>query len=802
MQDLKFALRLLNKHRLFSAAIIVTMALGIGVNTAAFSIVNALLFRPLPVRNPQRLVQLRMTQQQPDGTYSWIPWAYPDYVDYRDGTKAAFSGITLYKSTGFLLGSDTSVSRAQGGAVTRNFFRVTGIHPLLGRTFAVNEMNPTEPLYQVVISKAFWLNHFGGESNAIGETLLLNHHQFKIIGIVDAPTVLNALVTTTPDLWITLGTLDAMKAGCHPLKGRPGPSCYRSFARLKPGMDIAAARAAVDTVSARLARRYPKTNAKRRVFVDNASTLYGAMGYDRHQTLVISLSLMGVALAILLIACANIVNLFLARGAMRIREIAIRMTLGANTPTIARQLLTEALLLSAIGAFAGLAAGWAGIGYIKGLPIFAPLDVALDWRVLLVTAGIALAASFLFSFAPMWPVNRLDLFNRLTMNSNTPKRGESRVRDALVVLQVALCLALLVCAGLFVRTLNNAYHTRLGFDPAHIMVATVDFPGAKAPTRAEIDRVRNRIARMPDVQGVGFINSAPLRGGWMRLTALHIPGFDTRQEADYATAVDGYFDALGTPLLQGSFFSAFAPDNTKLVMVNRAFVTRYWPHGWSVGKTLRIDGKTFTVAGVVGNIRHERVSHAPAPRVYFRFPHLAWSSLDMVVRTTDLAARHQAAVAQAIHNLYPRAPMPEVYAMSDKVSGKLAPIAHISVFLLAFGGTALVLAVVGIYALLAYLVTQRTAEIGLRQAVGADYWDIVALFARKSALLSTIGVMIGLGVSVAVMRTLQHFLYGVTPTDPPTLVGAVIVFAVVAGIATYVPARRAAKLDPAAAILE
>lgn len=802
MQNLKYALRLLNKNRLFSIAIIVTMALAIGANTAAFSVVNALLFRPLSVQDPGQLVQLQTIEQQDDGTRAWGPWSYPDFADYRNGASSAFSGVTLYKSAGFLVGAGTSVSRAFGGVATRDFFRVIGIRPILGRTFAPNEDTPTAPLYQVVISKSFWQSHFGGGTSPVGKTLAIDHHQFKVVGVVDAPTALGALIGTSPDVWITLGTFSAMGEGCRPLNSRPGPACYRSFARLKPGVGMTAAREAIDIVTERLARKYPKTHEKQSVVVSSAGTLYGLMGYDRHQTLVIALSLMGVALTILFIACANIVNLFLARGARRVREIAIRMTLGADGPAIARQLLTEALLLSLIGAGAGLAAGWVGINYINGLPAFDLLDITLDWRVLLFTGLIALAAGLLFSLAPMWPVMKMDLFSRLTMNSDTPGTRQSRVRDGLVVLQVALCLALLVCAGLFVRTLDNAYHTDLGFDPAHVLVADVDFPGSEPPSRADLDRVRKRIEALPGIQAVGFITSAPFAGGRMMVTALHIPGFDAKQQADFATAVEGYFKALGAPLLQGSRFSAFAPSNEKIVMVNQAFVKRYWPDGWTRGKPLRIGDDVFTVAGVVGDIRHNSVSDPQVPRLYYRFPHWAYASLDMVVRSVDQAADHQAAVAKAVHELYPRVPPPRTYTMAEKVAGKLAPVTQTSVFLLAFGAIALVLAVVGIYALLAYLVTQRTAEIGLRQAVGADYWDIIVLFARKSAMLVLIGVVIGLGAAVAVMRTLQHFLYGVTPSDPTTLAGAVVVFTIVAGVATYIPARRAAKLDPAIAMME
>lgn len=797
MKDLKFALRLLNKHRLFSLAIIITMALAIGVNTTAFSVLDALLLRPVPVKNPDRLVQLHMSVRQDGGAQSWMSWSYPDYLDYKAGTGDVFTGMALYWNYSSLLGTGNAVSRIGSASVTRDFFRVMGIKPILGHTFesSSDKSSSHAPLYQVVISKRFWHSHFDSARDVIGKTMMLNHHRFMVIGVVDAEPVFKAL-NSSADLWMTLGT----KAGCS--LDKRGEHCERAFARLKPDVNLDAAQQALNIVNSQLTSKYPKTNGHERAVAHGAARLYGLIGMNRGKMLLIALSLMGVAGAILLIACANIANLFLARGARRVREIAVRMTLGANATMIARQLLVEALVLSIIGAAAGLLTGWFGISYIGNLPAFTSLGIALDWRVGLFTVLVALAAGLLFSLAPLWPVLKMDLFSRLTVISDTLTGRQSRVRDGLVVLQVALCLALLVCAGLFIRTLNNAYNTDLGFPAGHVLVASVDFPGSKPPSDIELQRVRNRVGDMSGVQDVGFITSAPLAGGRMQLTELHIPGFSTKQIADFATAADGYFAALGTPLLHGDRLNAFAPGDTSVVMVNEAFVRKYWPHGWTPGKRLRVGNESFTVAGVVGNIHHNTVSDAAVPRVYWRFPRWAGPYLNMVVRTRDSAVNHEAAIRQAVHELYPQAPAPAVYAVLDHVQSRLAPISQVALFLAAFGAVALSLAVVGIYALLAYLVTQRTAEIGLRQAVGADYWDIVALFVRKSALLVTIGVAIGLGVAVAVMRTLQHFLYGVRPTDPPTLIGAVIVFSVIAGIATYIPARRAAKLDPAAAILE
>jgi predicted permease len=801
VQNLKFALRLLVKHRLFSAAVIVTMALAIGVNTSAFSILSALLFRPVPVHNPDRLVKMHMSATQDDGSRLWMPWSYPDYLDYQEGTTSVFSGMTIFKGVRLGVGEADTGKMLGGAAVTRGFFHVIGIRPKVGRTFAPDDKAPKTPVYQAIISKRYWQRHFGGKSDVLGESLTLARHRFTIIGVVDAHRLL-AVMPGSTNYWITLGTLSAMGKGCRPLDTR-GMYCEQAFARLKPGVDIAAAQQALNIVTDRLARQYPKTNKNTKAIAHGAGTLYGLLGGNRHRLLLISLSLMGVALAILLIACANIVNLFLARAARRVHEVAVRMALGATAPMIARQLLVEAAVLSVIGAAGGLLAGWIGISYVQHVSLFENLHVALDWRVGAFTAGVALAAGLLFSLAPMRPVMKMDLAGRLGVTNSGLSGKRTRVRDALVVVQVALCLGLLVSAGLFIRTLQNAYQTDLGFDPTHVLVARMVFPGASPPPRSELQRIRNRMKRIPGVEAVGFTNMAPLSGSRMFVSGLESAGFTRKHHADAATVVDGYFSTLGVPLLRGRPFSDLPPGNDKVVLVNEAFA-QFWPDGWRPGLTIDMGKGGLKVIGVVANVHKNGIRNSFAPRIYYRYPpkhHLGRHyRLNMVARTKDAATRQQAAVTKAAKSFYPSMPAPHVYAMVDRVKYELAGTVQVAAFLLVFALVALLLAVFGIYALLAYLVTQRTPEIGMRQALGATYWDIVGLVARKSALLVAIGIAVGLAAAVLVMRALQHFLYGVTPADPLTLAGAVILFSCIAGIATYIPARRAARLDPVEAL--
>lgn len=784
MRDLKFALRLLNKHRLFSLAIIVTMALAIGVNTSAFSILSALLLRPVPVQNPGRLMKLHMSNQQDNGMPDWLPWSYADYVDYRDGTASVFSGMALYKGIMLTTSKDGSGRGLEGGAVTRDFFRVMGIRPLLGRTFPSNEKMPSTPVYDVVISKRFWRSHFAGSADVLHKMMTLGGHRFEIIGVVDGHGIFEAL-QGQQYYWITLGTLAAMGRGCRPLDAR-GVYCEQAFARLKPGHNVAAAQQALNIVSDRLAQKYPKTNKHMRAVAHSANTLYGLLGADRHRVLLISLSLMGVAIAILLIACANIVNLFLARGARRVHEVAVRMALGAKTTAIARQLLVEAAVLSILGAGGGLLAGWFGIGYVRRVSVFEQLSVTLDWRVGLFTALVALGAGLLFSLVPMLPVRRMDLSTQLGVTNSALNATGTGVRDALVVVQVALSLGLLVSAGLFIRTLNNAYRTDLGFNAAHVLVARLQFASGDAPPRTVLNRISSQMKRLPGVDAVGFTNMAPLSGSRMFYSGIESPGFTRKQQADAEVVADGYFDALGVPLLQGDNFSDLPPGNDKVVLVNASFA-KLWPKGWRSGRHLKLGKTTYTVAGVVGDVHHNGVRNALVPRVYLRYPpsHTFGQHyiLNMVVRTRDAAVGHQAAVAKALKRLDPAVTVTETFGLISKVKKILLPVAQITAFLVIFAFVALALAVLGIYALLAYLVTQRTAEIGMRQALGAQYWDIVGLFARKSAVLVAIGSALGLTAAVLVMRALQHFLYDVTPVDPPTLAGSVIVFACIAAIA-------------------
>lgn len=806
-QDLRFAVRTILRSPSFAAAAIVCIALGVGANTTVFSVANALLLRPLPVEEPDRIVRLHAGIRDSDAPSAhFSSWSYPDFLEYRKQSNV-FAGLAAVEGRRFAVGGTGEVEQAGGAAVSGGYFEVMGVRPLLGRTLLPADDSPGEPSFVAVIGRALWEKRFGMDPGVIGRTVILDNRAFTIVGVVGSETVFNAL--GEPQVWIPITARVAMDPISNPIDTR-NVSFAQVFGRLQPGVTVTQAQAAADVLARQLAAAYPKTNQERFAVVAPAGTLVGlVMRPEEHKpALTAATLLMGVVGIVLLIACANVANLLLARAAKRQRELAIRSSLGAQRRRIVRQLLTESVVLALLGAVGGLLLALWGIEVVQLVPRVAELSPSLDGRVLLFTVLVALVAGIVFGLAPAIQSSHPDLTQALKDGGRVVTGHRSRLQGAIIVGQVALALVLVVAAGLVVRTLQNLQSVDPGFAAEQLLVARVTFtkPGDDTfatPSHARVDQLLDRVGALPGVRGVSLATSAPL-GKSRMMTEIKMQNSDgspgSTISADFATADDTYFRTLGVPLLRGRGFDQLASGDTRGVLINQAMARRYWPGRDPIGSRLGSDEKAPAVVGVVGDMRHLGIGEEPVPMFYYRYPRQAYGSAMLHVRTTGDPASLVAAVRREIQAFNPDVPLPEVRPMTKMVGESLAETRLIVTFLGLFGVLALVLAAVGIYGIMAYSVAQRTHEIGIRMALGAEQKDVIRLVLGGGLALTVAGIALGVLGAAAATRVLEKVLYDVAPTDPLTFAGGALLLGGVALLASYLPARRATRVDPMIAL--
>ncbi len=822
LQDLRYSLRMLAKNPGFAAVAVLTLALGIGANSAIFSLINALLLRPLPVEKPQELVAL-YTSDYSGPLYGAS--SYPDYVDFRDRNDV-FSGLVAYSVTPFSLSTGGESERVFGEVVSGNYFSVLGVHPALGRSFLPEEDRTPGAHAVAVVSHDLWQRRFSGDPALIGKTVHLNGYPFTIVGIAPAgfPGLFRGLVA---DLWVPLMMQAQALPGSHDLTERGNRSLFimgrLKLGRLKPGATIEQAQARFQALAAQLRESYHDhwTNVRNEARAVTLVPESAARIFPEARTpvTIFMALLMTVVGLVLLIACANVANLMLARASARRKEIAIRLALGAKRGQLIQQLMTESLLLSLLGGMAGLLLAWWGLDLLMAfkppVPVPIALDLGLDWRVLGFTFGVAVLTGILFGVAPAIAASRPDLVAALKDGSGATGAGphKARLRQAFVIAQVTLSLVLLIGSGLFLRSLQNASSIDVGFDPNNVLVMSVDLrlQGYKEATGQAF--YRQWLARAQSLSGVAAVSltkELPLGLGGSR-RGITIEGYAARTgedlEVNTTSVGPGYFEAMRIPMLRGrSFAERDAEGAPGVVIINEAFARRYWPGQEPLGKRLQMgsrnnaDAPYLEVVGVVKDGKYVTLGEEARPFFYLPLLQDYDSSATLIVRAAGNPLALLPALRAEVQTLDKNLPVYDVKTMTQHLALALLPARLAGAVLGVFGLVALGLAALGLYGVMSYTVTQRMREIGIRVALGAQARDVLKLVIKQGLSLTMIGVGIGLVVSLALTRLVSSLLFGLSATDPLTFALIVLLLTFVALLACYLPARRAMKVDPMVAL--
>jgi macrolide transport system ATP-binding/permease protein len=811
-QDIRYGARMLRKSPGFTVVAVLTLALGIGANTAIFSIVNSLLFAPLPVQAPQQLVDLynRPPKDAPIAV-QYIPLAYPDYVDFRD-QSTHMEGLIGFAPVQVAIEKQNESELMPAEEVTGNYFQVLGVRLVLGSGFdeAQDRVAGGDPA--TVLSYALWRKDFALDPHIIGKTITLNEQPMTVVGVAP-PDFQGLMRLVAPKLWVPISMDSVLHLG-NPVESR-GDEWLFAMGRLKPGVSLGQAQAEIQAIAVRLEKTYPKTNKDRDAVLVPASDvkIFPAVDKALYAT---SFVLMGFAGLILLIACANIAGLLMARAAGRRREIAIRAALGGRRLRLLRQLLTEHLLLSVLGGAAALLITWflnsalstALTNINTFLPIGFGLTLNVDWRVLAFTAAAVVGTTLLFGLIPALRTSKRGLTEALKEegSATTGTRSKHRLLGVLVVGQVTVSLMLLICAGLSLRSLWNASHVNPGFDPRDVATASfnpslVGYNASQA--NAFYEQLTARIKALPGVESASDADRLPLTLNF-NLSPCSPEGKenDPRARVTAATAVvdTDYFKTMRIPLLRGRAFND--QDNSKstpVVIVNQTLANLFWPGQNPIGKRLSGDKKE-EIVGVATNGKYITLGEAPRPYVYRSMRQEDLQDRTLVVRTMGDPRAALASIRQISHELDPKVPVTNLETLEQATSvSLLLPRAGGTMFGL-FGLLGLILASIGLYGVIAYTVAQRTHEIGIRMALGASPRDISWLVKRRGLALVVAGVLLGLGGAFALTRVLSIMLYGVSATDPLTFAGVAIVLIAVGMAACWIPARRAMKVDPMVAL--
>jgi predicted permease len=801
LQDLRYAVRTFLRSPGFAAVAVLTLALGIGLNTAIFSVVNGVLLRPLPYRDADALVRLHHVH--PEKAAEGGPFSPQDFEDLKAGASG-FESLAAYQhepgQTGVsLTGSGAEPRRVQAAFVSAEFFPLLGVGAARGRTLRSEENVPGADRV-VVVSDALWRSRFGADPSLVGRTVTLDGEPFTVVGVMP-PSF--AFPAREAEAWVPLSLV-----GEDDVPHERGVRWLDVVGRLRPGATPEGALSSANAVLARLAADHAESNegwTRARV-----ETLRDSIVGPVRPALMV---LLGTVVLVLLVACANLANLLLARASAREREIAIRTALGAGRGRLVRQMLTESVLLALLGGALGLALAGAGVRALLALSagtIPRPDEVGLDARVALFALLLSLLTSVLFGLVPALRAARGATSDTLRDGGRggTQRRG-GRTRAALVLAQTAAAMVLLVGAGLLINSFWRLLNVDPGFRADGVLVASFDIP-SRYDTPAKMngyrDEVLRRVAEVPGVVAAGASKTEPLQGGGEKyeFTLPGRTGADaTLAPADGTMIVSpGYFAALGIPLLRGRTFDPRDDDGDAppVVMVNQATARRYWPGQDPVGQTVQIGETPLTVVGVVGDVRNDGLAAPAEPAVYFPFGLAPRVATQLFVRTSGDPAAAAGAVRRAIYEADPLQPIAQIRTLRTAMAETVAQPRFFTLLLGIFGGLAVGLAALGLYGVVAYSVTRRTTEIGIRMALGARPAEVVAMVVRRSVGPTAAGILVGAAGALLLSRLMASMLFQVRPADPATYVAAALLLASVALLASWLPARRAARIQPTLAL--
>lgn len=798
LQDLRYGVRMLMKNPGITLIGVITLALGIGSTTTIFSLANGYLLRPLPYPDSEQLVRINEFSAQQRGLIGGV--SFPNFLDWREQNQV-FTGISAWTGDGYALTGDGDPEKLPGASVSYNLFEVLGVAPVLGRTFRAEEDRPGNDLV-VILAHSLWERRFGAKPDIIGQTITINDRPRTVIGVMPP----DFKFPEVAEIWLPL----AIDARFWP-RAHHGLGCV---ARLKPGVLLAQAQADMTSVARRIEEQNPFTNKGQGVILVNMRDALVVAG-----TRDALLTLFGVVALVLLIACANVANLLLARASARQREIAIRLALGAGRWRIFRQLLTESFLLGVIGGLFGLAlASWSVNLIIAANPEPVPfwMKFNIDNRVLAFTAGISLLTTFIFGTAPALRASRVDLNETLKEGGGRGSSGGShhRLRRLLVITEVALSLILLISAGLLMRDFLRLQSSNPGFKPENVLTLQLNLPESKYDTQEKrqifFQDLLERINSLPGVKEAGATSSLPLRGTWkQRLWVEGFPVLSVEQALTVNTHVitPGYLKAMGVPILMGRDFThADTVTGMKVAIIDEGMAQEYWPGQSPLGKRIRFslpekkNDPWYTIVGVVGNVRNESLSLTPSKSVYLPHAQFSLGGMTLAVRTAAGPESLVGAIRNQVKAMDSNLPVTQMLTMTEVVSRSIFRPRLLAILFGIFAGVALLLASGGIYGVMSYSVSQRTHEIGIRLALGAQRGDVLRLIVVQGMRLIVAGTFIGLAGALALTRLIRSFLTEISPTDPLTFGLIAALLGIVALLACYVPARRATKLDPLIAL--
>jgi predicted permease len=801
-QDMRYGARMLLKNPAFTGIAVLALALGIGANTAIFSVVNTLLLRPLPYKNPSQLVVI-----WENATHLGFPKNTPSPANFLDWQKQAtlFEGMAAFAMHTFNLTGVGEPERLDGRRVSANLFDLLGAKPILGRNFVPDEDKPGTKV--AILNETLWKRRFGSDPGVIGRSITLNGEPYTIVGVLPSNVRLPAFGNWRDQVWVPLAfpAEEAAARGSHFLE---------VIGRMKPGVSLPQARAEMETIAARLAQQYPEHNVR-----------IGSVVNPLHEEIVGNMKpalliLLGAVAFVLLIACANVANLLLARAAVRHKEIALRLALGADRARLTKQLLVESVMLSMLGGVVGLALAFAGL---QILTRFIPPDVAhadtitIDGKVLVFTLLIALVTGLVFGLAPASQASHFNLNDTLKeggRDSGSGPRGK-RLRSVLVIAEVAVSFILLIGAGLLINSFMHLRNLDPGFHADHLLTLNVDLSETKYPDNprrvAFFDEVVRRVQALPGARSVAVAGNLPFtyNGDSMPIGVEGIPDPPPDQHPDvvYRAVGPGYFTTMGIPFVRGRDFNdQDSLEANPVVVVSEKTAKHYWPDSEPIGKRLKngtttAEGPWRTVIGVVKDVRQNDFIAEPKMQMYFTYRQLrSLMPNALIVRTTVDPLSLATSVRNAIWAVDKDQTVANIDSMEHIVAGAVARQRFSMLLLAIFAGIALVLAAVGIYGVMSYSVAQQTREIGIRMALGAQRSDVLKMTVKQGLKLVGLGLIIGLAAAFILTRVMATLLFGISATDPLTFISISLILLAVAILASYIPALRATRVDPMIAL--
>ena len=804
-RNLQYSLRTLRKRPGFTLTVVITLALGIGANATIFTWIKAVLLEPLPgIEQPERLVEVWGATRN----NSALSLSYLDYLDYRD-RNVVFSGLAAHQVQPLNLGRGGKPERVWGAVVSGNYFNVLGVKALIGRTFLSEEDRTPNSHPVAVIGYGLWQRDFGADPKVIGRTITLNEHDFTIIGVTPkefgSPFAGIAL-----DAWTPVMMKDYVALPHFSLTDR-GSRWLMVIGRLKPGVTVVQAQANIAAIARQLERTYRQTNDQ----MGAAVYLLSQSPFSLKRSMQSALAVLMAAVAIvLLIACANIANLLLARAASRRKEIAVRLALGSTRWRMLGQMLTESFVLASCGAAVGLTlAFWTA----RSLPAFLPpygIQVSFDTRpdvvVLAFTLGLTVITTVLFGLAPALQASKPDLVAALKDNAAALGQGQRKfpLQHALVISQMALSTVALISAGLFVRSLREAYEADPGFDPHRVLLASFDpFLSGHDDNhgREFYRRLIERVRTLPGVQSVTLARRLPLTLSGIAFANVVIDGYTPAKDEDmhlnYETVGPDYFRTMRIPLVQGRDFDERDNEHARgVVVINETMARRYWTGGDALGRRIKLDKSWLQIVGIAKDVKNRTLNEALQPFLYVPFLQDYRSNMILVARTVIEPKTMFHAVRAETAALDPKIPMFDAKTFEQHIGLSLFLQRMAATILSIFGLLALSLTAVGVYGVMAYAVSQRTRELGIRISIGASRSDVLKLILGQGLTLSVVGLIGGLVTALVVTRFSAHLLYGVSSADPVTFTVIALLLLGVAVVSGYFPARRATRIDPVVAL--